>query len=437
MLEGSSRRGNKNIFLNLRNREIYPPRRDPDADLVWKKQQFKGFELKVQANTSGLEESKTFQLSYLQRPSKIAELVVAEDILFVLTQSGVCVALERLTFRLICYLNVEMDEMVRSLFFNKVSRSIITVSVYERDNFSSLKCRTTDLIDIKRKQPERGSPLFDSESLKYPGFVEFDDVNKKVLTHSAQHRVYKVWDLSNYDLCYTLREQDISEIKISPGIMLLIFPKQESHVRLKIICIETGEELRQFHHLLHRKKKIDFIEQFNEKLLVKQEAECLQIKDVRTNQMLEVRNFATKPTTLQFLYENQLFLTFLKSTVLVWNFRGEMVTRFEDHTLWHQHSDCSMNNICINSQQDILLSYCQINGVTNFGSINISHILTGKLLGKISVPDSEPPEGFTEDEKAQRQRQITALSDVTALLYNEEYNEIYTGNRQGMLHRWA
>jgi hypothetical protein len=33
--------------------------------------------------------------------------------------------------------------------------------------------------------------------------------------------------------------------------------------------------------MLHRHKKVDFIEQFNEKLLVKQENENLQIVDVR------------------------------------------------------------------------------------------------------------------------------------------------------------
>ena len=33
---------------------------------------------------------------------------------------------------------------------------------------------------------------------------------------------------------------------------------------------ETGEVLKSFNHTLHRKKKVDFIEQFNEKLLVKQ-----------------------------------------------------------------------------------------------------------------------------------------------------------------------
>jgi hypothetical protein len=39
---------------------------------------------------------------------------------------------------------------------------------------------------IRRNKLDAGIPLFERESLKWPGFVEFDDVNGKVLTYSAQ-----------------------------------------------------------------------------------------------------------------------------------------------------------------------------------------------------------------------------------------------------------
>jgi hypothetical protein len=39
---------------------------------------------------------------------------------------------------------------------------------------------------IRRNQLDAGFALFETESLKWPGFVEFDDVNGKVLTYSAQ-----------------------------------------------------------------------------------------------------------------------------------------------------------------------------------------------------------------------------------------------------------
>ena len=53
-----------------------------------------------------------------------------------------------------------------------------------------------------------------------------------------------------------------SPVNVNPGTV---------HVPLKILSIETGEVLKSFNHTLHRKKKVDFIEQFNEKLLLKQE----------------------------------------------------------------------------------------------------------------------------------------------------------------------
>jgi hypothetical protein len=49
------------------------------------------------------------------------------------------------TNKRICYLNISPDEVIRSLFYNKNNESLITVSVYESDRFSSLKCRTTPI----------------------------------------------------------------------------------------------------------------------------------------------------------------------------------------------------------------------------------------------------------------------------------------------------
>lgn len=82
----------------------------------------------------------------------------------------------------ICFLNVSPDEVIRSLLYNKRNNDLlITVSVYASDNFSSLKCRTTRIEYIRRGKPDAGFPLFEPESLKGPGFVEFDDINEKFL----------------------------------------------------------------------------------------------------------------------------------------------------------------------------------------------------------------------------------------------------------------
>lgn len=79
---------------------------------------------------------------------------------------------------------------------------------------------------------------------------------------------------------------------------------------------------------------------------------------VRNSELTEVsRTEFMTPSAFIFLYENQLFLTFRNRTVAVWNFRGELVTSFEDHLLWHP--DCNTNNIYITSDQDLIISYCK------------------------------------------------------------------------------
>ncbi|RLN30340.1 uncharacterized protein C2845_PM05G17230 [Panicum miliaceum] len=400
------------------------------------------------------------KLQFLRRRSKIIEIVAAKDIIFALAHSGLCAAFNRVTNKRIAFLNLSPDEVIRSLFYNKNNDSLITVSVYASDNFSTLKCRTTPIEYIRRNQLDAGFPLFESESLKWPGFVEFDDVNGKVLTYSAQDCIYKVFDLKNYSFLYSIPDENVQEIKISPGIMLLIYDRTPSYVPLKILSIEDGKPLKFFKHLLHRNKKIDFIEQFNEKLLVKQEDENFQILDVRTSELIEVSvsKFMT-PSAFIFLYENNLFLTFRNRTVAVWNFRGELVTSFEDHLLWHH--DCSTNNIYITSDQDLIISYCKSevvaedgtelfvgivltqvsSAVTPIGSINMSEIMTGKCIAKIAA--SDPSLNVTPRINNRKKRTSVwstvpeALEDVTALFYDEDRNEIYTGNSHGLVHVWS
>lgn len=401
-------------------------------------QRFKNLKLNVEYDTHDPDSIKFEEdlLPFLKKRSKVVEIVAAKDIVFALAHSGICAAFSRQTNRRICFLNIRHDEVIRSLFYNKNNNSLITVSVYASDNFGSLKCRTTPLEYIRRRNPADGFPLFEEESLKWPGFVEFDDVNGKVLTYSAQHQVYKVFDLKNYNHLYSISDNDVQEIKISPGIMLLIYDRKNNQIPLEILSIEDGNRLKSFKHQLNKSKKLEFIEQFNEKLLVKQEHSSLQIVDICTAETIEVSKFST-PDAFIFLYENQLFLTFKVNTVQVWNFKGELVTSFDDHEL--KYRGCNTNNIFITSAQDHIISYCRNHiekrdpEIASIGSINISNIHTGKRIAKIVAKDNKVSGDLREeDEKVFR-----ALKDVTSLFYDEERSEIFTGSRSGHVHVWA
>ena len=414
-------------------------------------ERFKRMHLQQMFNTHDASNPDRWALSFLRKPSRVVEIVGAKGMIFALSHSGVCAAFCRETNKRLCYLNTHPDEVVRSLFYNKNNDTLITVSVYAYEKFSTLKCKSTPLEYIRRGQPlEGGMALFEEDCLKWPGFVEFDDVNGKVLTYNAQMKMYKVFDLKNYELLYKISAETVSEIKVSPGILLLINDYEgKDHVPLKILSVDDGKCLKEFNHPLVRDRVVDFVEQFDEKLLVKQERENLRITDVCTGKCVEVANTQyMNPSAFIFLYENHLFLTFRESLVEVWNFKGELVTSFEDHLLWHP--TCNTNNIYITQEQDLIVSYCKPKQEGEGGqheklqaSINVSSILTGKCHAKLGLShDKEELEVITSQNQIQspsgfRPTTDSALGDVTALYYNEDQHEIYTGNASGRVYVWA
>lgn len=198
---------------------------------------------------------------------RIIEICAAGGSAFGLTENGVCASYCTRTGRRLCVLNKDHTEVIRSLFHNKAAKTLITVSVFAADGYACLRCRHSQLEHLKNGIVDQSVALFESESLRWPGFVEFDDVNGKVLTFSSDVNVYKVWSLAEpSQVLYSFSDQTISEgiceIKISPGIMLIVCNKQEeTSIPLHLLSIETGETLRSLRQPVRRGKKVDIIEQ--------------------------------------------------------------------------------------------------------------------------------------------------------------------------------
>lgn len=63
------------------------------------------------------------------------------------------------------------------------------------------------------------------------------------LSPCVTYREYKVYDLRSYDPLYRLSDTHVQEVKISPGIMLVIHTAKDK-VPLKILNIEDGTVLK-------------------------------------------------------------------------------------------------------------------------------------------------------------------------------------------------
>lgn len=427
-------KGVKNIFQKLQMREICP-KRGRSFNLKWEPQRFRNFQLQ--------EEYDTSHPMFLM-PPEVDYITSARGVVFVLFETGTCYAYKQDTQEKLCMLNDSVDRGIQTLFYHKGNDTVLTVSVSSLDN--SIEFRTTSIMYIRRGRPDLGFRILESEQLKSPGYIRFDDVNQKIITSFPEDGVdnVKVFDLKNYAALYSFRVVNLLNLKIGPGIMLLRFAKSRGYVHLKILSIEDGAEHKSFDFRLDRDKEPKLIELFDEKLLIKQKLKNLQILNLRNAKLTEISGteYNSSSRTI-FLNQNRIFLTRRKNFLVGWDLQEDdlVTTPFGDHILWLSDD----YDFYITRDQDIILSYCICN--SNYqrllegkaSSINISHTVTGRSIAKIHATSwisSDPDFNKKMDQSSRISTKVEdALEGITAVYFDEEQNRIYTGNSSGV-HVW-
>ncbi|KAL0217152.1 hypothetical protein RCL1_007635 [Eukaryota sp. TZLM3-RCL] len=83
--------------------------------------------------------------------------------------------------------------------------------------------------------------LFPTESLVYPGFIEFDGKANKAITFSAPDEVYRVWDLDSCHYLFSIASKNVLEVKMSSN-KLVVFSQVDStcSILCSIYDIECG-----------------------------------------------------------------------------------------------------------------------------------------------------------------------------------------------------
>mmetsp|Transcript_10704 Transcript_10704/g.35461 ORF Transcript_10704/g.35461 Transcript_10704/m.35461 type:complete len:292 (-) Transcript_10704:727-1602(-) len=242
---GGSSRGA--ILQALAAREIAPARAGPSGAAAWGSLACFGVESEFDMHDP--EALRLFRLPQLRRRSKVIEIVCSDDVVVALTLSGVACAFK--DGRRVAFLNVTPDEMVRSVLFNRRSASFVTVSTYRADHFSSLHCRSTLVEWVRRGEPEAGLPIFQQEELRWPGFVEFDEVSCRAVTFSAADRTYGIWELANFSLLFRLRDPEIAEVKAAARNALLVVHRRKADaMRVQVLSIADGTSLHDLEHPL-------------------------------------------------------------------------------------------------------------------------------------------------------------------------------------------
>ena len=154
----------------------------------------------------------------------------------------------------------------------------------------------------------KGQKLFKDFVLRWPDFVEFDELNSKIITKHSIEDSYRIWCLKTYKLQFVIKEQNVAEFKICNGVMLLLHNYSDDQtLPMTLINVHTGDELMKF-KFSKISKEIEFLEQFNDKIMIKTCEKDLVIYNISTDDKIKVKGFEA-PEAFIFLYDQEKILT--------------------------------------------------------------------------------------------------------------------------------
>ena len=524
------------LFSRLQQRSSFNSAHPCHTSARFHPEHYNNFTLRARIDTC-THQLPAAPFRYFDAACPIVELACTHQVLFVLNKRGGCAAYHLPTQRLLRHVNISEDDVMRSVFYNRHRDELITVSVHWHDTNSSLHCRSTPLAALVASPPLslphfalRSSPLLSDESLVYPGFVEFDDLNGILLSYSRDQSLYKLWRLSDYSVCWQRQggPHHIREVKTCPGMILLVEARVGRLQRLSVVECESGVEVGRISHMMTSDDDTDceYIELFNHYVVIKERHQPLVILDLlRPEAQKRIAPFPN-PDAFIFLYERRLFLTFNGREVRRWHAdkadewsRGGGVG-FEGQLLAYGGST---SIVYVSAKQEVMVAYCKDDraGGAEAGCdaqcICISDIESGRLIGRASawrmravleanseqmeqaeeetkqpgtitarfssssshkrtrrgtrrgeagkrarrrteqpqsasVSDTETeddgsgveaesagvvPEVAAADSEVWDEERAKALQTVTAIFYNEDTNEIITGNAEGTLYVWS
>lgn len=353
----------------------------------------------------------------------ISEIVITDKLILALDSAGACSVFSRDSGLQLLQLTSPLQR-IRTLFLNRLQDSVVMVFTREEEQLSRLHCESYDCATLAQGSL-RPTALFTEEDLSHPGFVEFDEVNGKVVTRSGNTGVFKLWSLQNYSLCYTLDHKDAEELRITRSLLLLILTPHATQLPLKLLNIETGRLLNAYVLDIIQNRAIELVEQFHEFLLFKQVDECLHILNLLTLSHVKVERFVT-PQAFLFLPQQMLFIAIKGGVMDTWSFDGRQIASITTTSplltnvpLQHPIKVAT----CINQQVAILASRPRM----PLAALDLNRALPADLLFY------DIRSGHCVEEA----RSESPLPMVTTVHYDEDTHEVYTGHASGLVMRWA
>ncbi|EZG43544.1 hypothetical protein GNI_167760 [Gregarina niphandrodes] len=219
------------------------------------------------------------RLGYLESClGTVTDIVCTNKIVAVVTDLGMADFWDRITG---CHLGSLADhntEVVRSASYNRTNDTVF-VLWHPRHCDKGLRIRIFNASDLARGvlQPcaNVGKEL-QSLVIKYPGFVEFEEANLRIVTSTTDDFKYKFWDMLSYNELFSESNAAYQEIRLSKGRVSFFGLPTSSELPVRLCDITDGRLIAERKVPLLPDRPLESLELCADNLLVKQQGTPLQ-----------------------------------------------------------------------------------------------------------------------------------------------------------------
>lgn len=383
------------------------------------------------------------QSHFLLSQRKIKDLIcVTHEYIVTISEGGCAMYFHLDDDKNYGFINRNRIEFISNIFWNLINDTLcINYCLFDDSSSRTrlwkdrnrLYSRVLPLRYLKEKQMHRWFPVFDSENLRHPGFLEFDSVNQVILTFSAPFNRYRLWKMESYEVMMTFdKKWMLKELRLSPGALLLIDERclNTTYIQLHTFSFKNETFSKKLRCPVKANHSIDFIELLGSIFAIKQPKIALQMFNINTNESFHIEETSSLSSQhFIFLYQKRFMLLMLDIQIIVREFSGQIVTRINHSCLFQDSMLYCPAAIYLPKEQDLLIVYDK-NAI-----IRIIDLIRGKCMIQIDIRKilSNQP----EQEQNVVDTYIPESEKLVMFAYNSFRRELYLINRNAELRTWT
>jgi hypothetical protein len=167
---------------------------------------------------------------------------------------------------------------------------------------------------------ESSYPIFEEDEIAYPGFVEFDSFNHRVIISEGKQSRYKIRDLQTFELLAEISSTGILDLKMSPNALVIIRRMNPAEVSITL-CGEQEEVAVSLP--LYRRGEIEIVERNEFSVAIKQSQQDLIIHNlVESTSTAIPETWDLLPDSFVFLNDAKRIAIYINGEFRIYSFQG-------------------------------------------------------------------------------------------------------------------